>query len=148
MRRWILVGLLALVAPVMFVGAEGPAQAAKGDGDHIGVTEIAPNTFRIKQEVFDRYAHDLHKAGTLASASPHHGANGVTGWDLTSIPKHGLAHAAGLHNGDRVTKVNGKDLKGMPGVALTLQSLKNDKNYTVKVTRRDGRKVTLKYQVR
>ena len=148
MRRGLLLALLLTAPVVASLVPSTPAAAAKGDGAHPAVTEIGPNTFRIKKETFDRYAHDLHKAGTLARAEPHHAKHGVSGWDLSGIEKHGLAHAAGLHNGDRITKINGKELKGMPGVVFTLESLKHDTDFTIKLTRRDGRKVTLKYQVR
>ena len=147
MRRFMLLCVLSLCAPL--VGAPTTAAiAAKGDGNHHAVTEIGPNSFRIKKATFDKYAHDLSKAATLAHAEPHHVKGGVNGWTLSGISKGGLAHAAGLHNGDRVTKINGKALKGMPGVAFTLESLRHKTNFTVKLVRRDGRKVTLKYQVR
>ncbi len=148
MRRFVLICALVASAPVAVTLMPGHAVAAKGDGDHPAVTELSANTFQIDKATFDKYANDLNKAAKLANAEPNHGKNGVNGWVLSGISKGSLPHAAGLHNGDRVTTVNGKALKGMPGVVLTLESLRGQKNYTVKVVRRDGRKVTFKYRIR
>ena len=148
MRRFVVLCALVVMAPMAVTLTAGPAVAAKGDGDHPAVTELSANTFQIEKATFDKYANDLKKAAKLANAEPHHGKNGVNGWVLSGISKGSLPHAAGLHNGDRVTTVNGKSLKGMPGIVLTLESLRGQKNYTVKVVRRDGRKVTFKYRIR
>jgi membrane-associated protease RseP (regulator of RpoE activity) len=121
---------------------------AKGEEPYPGIHVLGKDSYRIEQKLWDKYLHNLDAASRLARADPHHTDRGVEGWVLSSVDKDGPVHAAGLHNGDRVVEINGKKLGGMPGLALTLQGLKNDAAYTVKIVRKDGDRRTLKYTVR
>ncbi len=160
---------LLLLAPFLLAGDAGAVLDAAEDAvrEREGIDEV-PATLPIKdaragdpriikigewewqiaRNLRDWYARDIGELNVLATPSPHRGANGkVDGWRLR-LERFGLAHQAGLRNGDVVHSVNGHPLHEWPTVLRAFAALRGADRYTVVLTRRSGAHRTLRYRIR
>ena len=97
--------------------------------------------------ILDKYIGDLGAASKLGRALLHRGADGnYDGYRLSAIRRGSLADQLGIKNGDVIHSVNGSDLNSMQAAMGAYNTMQNDSNFCLNVTRR-GEQQELCYEV-
>lgn len=131
-------------------GDEKPAAtaSAKGGDEAGGVEKTGDNKFQVDQAVLDDALNNFEKLAGQLRAVPHKDASGnVDGFRLSAIRKGSVFDKLGIKNGDVVHAVNGTALTSTEGALSTYQTLKNERNFTFDITRRNQRQ-SMEYEVR
>lgn len=104
--------------------------------------------YGVSKDLVDTYANDLGAASTLAWASWHEDAAGETdGFRVRRIRCGSPLHEAGFRNGDVVHSVNGKEITTIPDAMFAYQKVKRRDSLKVSITRKDGSRQKLRYEL-
>lgn len=133
-------------------GEAGRPVAAAGKpaegGEDSGVTKLGDNRYAVDQSLIDEAMNNFEMLATQVKAYPHKGPDGqIDGYRLSSIRPSSLFSKLGIKNGDIVHGVNGTALTSTEGALSAFQTLKNEKNFSFDITRKN-QKQTLEYEVR
>lgn len=128
------------------------AARAAGDGkvteDDGGIQSLGNNRYAVDQSVLDDAMNNVEMLATQLKASPHRGPDGqIDGFRLSAIRKGSLFDKLGIKNGDIVHAVNGREITSTEGALSVYQALKNDKNFSFDISRKNQRQ-SLEYEVR
>ena len=123
------------------------SSASKSSGDDSGIEKIGENKWVVPRSLLDKYIGDLGAASKLGRALLHRGPDGnYDGYRLSAIRRGSLADQLGIKNGDVIHAVNGQNLDSMQAAMGAYNTMQNDDNFCLDVTRR-GEKQTLCYDV-
>jgi len=123
------------------------ASTSKSSGDDDGIEQIGDNKWAVPRSLLDKYIGDLGAASKLGRALLHRGADGnYDGYRLSAIRRGSLADQLGIKNGDVIHSVNGSDLNSMQAAMGAYNTMQNDSNFCLNVTRR-GEQQELCYEV-
>jgi len=112
-----------------------------------GVEKIGENKWAVPRSLLDKYIGDLGSASKLGRALLHRGSDGnYDGYRLSAIRRGSLADQLGIKNGDVIHSVNDSELNSMQAAMGAYNTMQNDSNFCLDVTRR-GEKQTLCYDV-
>ena len=112
-----------------------------------GVEQVGDNKWSVPRSLLDKYIGDLGAASKLGRALLHRGPDGnYDGYRLSAIRSGSLADQLGIKNGDVVHSVNGQSLDSMQAAMGAYNTMQNESNFCIDVTRR-GEKQTLCYDV-
>jgi type II secretory pathway component PulC len=114
---------------------------------HPGILKLGERQWRISESLRDDYSKDMEKLQSLARPRVHRSDAGEIDGYVLRIERYGLAHQAGLRNGDVVHAVNGHTLGAWPSVIAAYQALRREDVFRVRLTRRNGKRLTLVYQI-
>jgi len=114
---------------------------------HQGILQLSDRQWRISESLRDVYAKDIEKLQSLARPRIHRDDSGEIDGYLLRLERYGLAHQAGLRNGDVVHAVNGHTLGSWPSVLAAYQKLRREDVLRVQLTRRNGKRLKLIYQI-
>ncbi|MCP4808035.1 MAG: PDZ domain-containing protein [Proteobacteria bacterium] len=104
--------------------------------------------YGVSKDLVDTYANDLGAASTLAWASWHEDDAGETdGFRVRRIRCGSPLHEAGFRNGDVVHSVNGKEITTIPDAMFAYQKVKRRDSLKVAITRKDGSRQKLRYEL-
>jgi type II secretion system protein C len=129
---------------------EKPGRSAGGEdkAGAEGVEKAGDNKYVIEQSVIDKIIENPEKLYSQARANPHKDAAGnVDGYRLSGIRSKSFFGQLGLKNGDVLHSVNGKTITSMSSAMDAYNSMANEKNFNVEITRRNKRQ-TMEYEVR
>lgn len=120
------------------------ASADAGDGE---VTQLGENSFAIDGDVLNKYLADLEGLSRMGRALLHRGPDGeFDGYRLSAIRRNTIADKLGIRNGDIIHSVNGKPLNSMQAAMEAYNTMQNDKNFKLEITRR-GERQTNEYTI-
>jgi hypothetical protein len=125
--------------------------AAKPEGEypkHQGILQLGPREWKITTSLRDHYIGDFKRLQTLAKPTAHRNAAGEVDGYFMRLPRYGLAHQAGLRNGDVVHAINGYSLGSWTSVLALYRDLKHSDELIVQLTRRNGKKLKLVYHIK
>lgn len=123
------------------------ASTSKSSGGDDGIEQIGDNKWAVPRSLLDKYIGDLGAASKLGRALLHRGADGnYDGYRLSAIRRGSLADQLGIKNGDVIHSVNGSDLNSMQAAMGAYNTMQNDSNFCLNVTRR-GEQQELCYEV-
>ncbi len=123
------------------------ASSSKPSGGDDGIEQIGDNKWAVPRSLLDKYIGDLGAASKLGRALLHRGADGsYDGYRLSAIRRGSLADQLGIKNGDVIHSVNGSDLNSMQAAMGAYNTMQNDSNFCLNVTRR-GEQQELCYEV-
>ena len=123
------------------------ASASTGETTEDGVEQIGDNKWAVPRSLLDKYIGDLGAASKLGRALLHRGPDGgYDGYRLSAIRRGSLADQLGIKNGDVIHAVNGSSLDSMQAAMGAYNTMQNDSNFCLEVTRR-GEKQQLCYDV-
>jgi hypothetical protein len=112
-----------------------------------GIEQIGDNKWAVPRSLLDKYIGDLSAASKLGRALLHRGPDGTyDGYRLSAIRRGSLADQLGIKNGDVIHSVNDSELNSMQAAMGAYNTMQNDSNFCLDVTRR-GEKQTLCYDV-
>ncbi len=84
----------------------------------------------------------------LGRAVQHRAADGaVDGYRLVGIREGSLGDQLGFRNGDVVHSVNGKEITTIPDAMFAYQKVKRRDSLKVAITRKDGSRQKLRYEL-
>ncbi len=125
-----------------------PSKAAPEHPQHPAILQLGPREWKIGASLRDFYAKDFSELKTLANPRAHRNGQGkIDGYSM-HLQRYGLAHQAGLRNGDVVHSVNGHSLSSWDSVLAAYKNLKRSDEFQVLLTRRNGKRLKLVYHIK
>ncbi len=128
-------------------GERRRARRADCDTDE-GIVQIAEARFQVPRELVDYYSRNLAEAARLAAVSWHRGPDGeVDGFRLRRMSCANVLRQAGLRNGDVIHAINGREVTTIAQALKAYARLRGKRSLRLRVTRRDGSEVSLRYRL-
>ena len=112
-----------------------------------GIVNKGDNRYEVNQDVINGAMGDMNTLMTDARIVPHMKDGKTDGFKIFNIKSDSLYRKIGLTNGDVIHRVNGMDLTGPEQGLQVFETLRNERNITIDVTRR-GTRQTLNYAIR
>ncbi len=104
--------------------------------------------FQVPRELVDYYSRNLAEAARLAAVSWHSGPGGeVDGFRLRRMSCANVLRQAGLRNGDVIHAINGREVTTIAQALKAYARLRGKRSLRLRVTRRDGSEVSLRYRL-
>ena len=110
------------------------------------VKEVGEGSFKIDQSFVDQTLSDMGQLMREARIVPHFKDGKTDGFKVFNIKSNSLFKTIGIENGDIIQRVNGMDISGPEQGLQIFETLRNEKDITIDLTRR-GRKTTLNYTI-
>ena len=121
--------------------------SASTSSDDEGIEDLGDGKYAIPRELFDKYVTDLQAVQKMGRALLHRGPDGnYDGYRLSAIRRGSLPDKLGIKNGDVIHSVNGQNLDSMQNAMGAYQTMRNENNFCLEVTRR-GSPQTLCYDL-
>ncbi len=109
--------------------------------------KISETEWVINQEAVQSAMDDMSSLLSDARMTPVSTKGHVEGFRVTEIRPQGVFDAIGLKNNDVLKRVNNYDMSSPERAIQVLSALKGERNFTIDIER-DGKKMSLNYQVR
>ena len=123
------------------------AASSASSGDDEGIEDLGDGKYALPRELFDKYVTDLQAVQKMGRALLHRGPDGnYDGYRLSAIRRGSLPDKLGIKNGDVIHSVNGQGLDSMQNAMSAYQTMRNENNFCLEVTRR-GSPQTLCYDL-
>ena len=111
-----------------------------------GITQVSPVDIRIRRDAIDALLANPESLMRAARILPHFEGDALVGMRLLGIRSGTLLAAAGLQNGDIVRVVAGHPLSSMEARLETAGALRDQREFTVELTRR-GEPLSIHYTI-
>lgn len=111
------------------------------------VTQIDATSWKVERSLIDYYATHLNQLGKQAGTSTHTNAEGEKDGVQVYLPRCSVLRQGGLKNGDVIHSVNGRPVATLGQAVSTWMRVRNDRNITVKLTRKSGETLTYQYRI-
>jgi general secretion pathway protein C len=122
------------------------ASTRPSDEGHRGVVQVGSSEFRVDRGLVDRVLENPVELMHQARIEPELDRGRVVGIRLQGVRPGTLLAAVGIHNGDRLERVNGFDITSPEKALEAYARLRTAEHLTLSITR-EGRPMTLDYEV-
>ena len=111
------------------------------------VVQISDTKWKVERDLIDYYATHLNQLGKQAGTSTHTNADGEKDGVQLYLPRCSVLRQGGLKNGDIIHSINGRPVATLAQAVATWMRVRNDRNITVKLTRKNGEAATFQYRI-
>lgn len=130
-------------------GSGGSSPGNKSSCDpHEDITKIGTQHWRVNRDLVDYYASHLRELDRQASTATHRGPDGKPDGFRVYLPRCSILRQGGLRNGDVVHTVNGHKVTNVANAVTTYLKVRKQRDIEVEITRKSGKKVTLRYRLK
>lgn len=112
------------------------------------VTRLADNRWQVERKIVDYYASHLRQLERQAGTRTHWGPEGKPDGVKVFLPRCSVLKQVGVRNGDIIHTVNGRKVSSVTQAVSTYLALRKESQLHVKLTRKDGRKLTFHYRIK
>ena len=111
------------------------------------VKKVSESDYMIDESEVENALNNINKLMTQVRVVPNFKDGVANGFKVFSIKPNSIFAKIGLKNGDIIQNINDQDITSPDKAFLAFQELKNEKNFTVAISRR-GQAKTLHYEIR
>ncbi|MFT4975218.1 MAG: hypothetical protein ACI8S6_001105 [Myxococcota bacterium] len=112
-----------------------------------GITQVSGVKWKVPRDVIDYYASHLRQLDKQAGTATARGKEGVPIGVRVYLPRCSVLRQVGLRNKDIILSINDRPVATLPQAIKTWLGLRNERNFTVVIRRKNVGLVTHQYRI-